>query len=249
MPLQAKATLGRMQGRDTGKRRRGNGGLRRAIRYLGNQQRTTVIAYGALVIATLAQLAVPELIQRMINTITEGVIANTVFRLPTFAQEFAATQAGFAVDDLRIVQANAESWLLQAALVIIVFAATRGIFAFIQTFMAEQTSQGIAFDMRNQIFAKIQRLSFSYHDRNQTGQLMIRATDDVEKVRLFIAQGLVLAAQAFLLLVVTLIILFATNWQLTLLVMPILPIALVVFTVFGALSQPLFVGIQKRYPT
>jgi ATP-binding cassette subfamily B protein len=75
---------------------------------------------------------------------------------------------------------------------------------------------------------------------------MIRATDDVEKVRLFIAQGLILAAQAFLLLVVTLIILFATNWQLTLVIIPILPLALVIFMVFGAISQPLFVGIQTK---
>jgi ATP-binding cassette subfamily B protein len=75
------------------------------------------------------------------------------------------------------------------------------------------TSQGVAFDFRNEIFAKIQRLSFSYHDQNQTGQLMIRATDDVERLRLFIAQGLILAAQAFLLLIVTLIILLLTNWR------------------------------------
>ena len=47
----------------------------------------------------------------------------------------------------------------------------------------------MAFDFRNELYAKIQRLSFSYHDRNQTGQLMIRATDDVEKVRMFIGQG------------------------------------------------------------
>ncbi len=47
----------------------------------------------------------------------------------------------------------------------------------------------MANDLRNDLFAKIQRLSFSYHDRNQTGQLMIRATDDVEKVRLIIGQG------------------------------------------------------------
>ncbi len=64
--------------------------------------------------------------------------------------------------------------------------------------MAEKTSQGLAFDLRNAIFAKVKRLSFSYYDRNQTGQLMIRATDDVERVRMFIAQGLVMAAQAFL---------------------------------------------------
>src|SRR5581483_3367128 len=99
---------------------------------------------------------------------------------------------------------------------------------------------------RNEIFAKVQRLSFSYHDQNQTGQLMIRATDDVEKVRLFIAQGLVLAAQAFLLLSVTLVILLATNWRLTLVVLPTLPIALVLFMFFGAVTQPLFIQVQIR---
>src|SRR5262245_56106293 len=112
--------------------------------------------------------------------------------------------------------------------------------------MAEMTSQGVAFDFRNEIFAKIQRLSFSYHDQNQTGQLMIRATDDVEKVRLFIAQGLVLAAQAFILLIASLAILFITNWRLTLVVIPLLPIALVLFIIFGAISQPLFAQVQIR---
>ena len=63
------------------------------------------------------------------------------------------------------------------------------------------------FDMRNEIFTKLQRLSFSYYDKHQTGQLMIRATDDVEKVRIFIAQGLILAFQAVLLLVATMLIL------------------------------------------
>jgi ATP-binding cassette subfamily B multidrug efflux pump len=75
---------------------------------------------------------------------------------------------------------------------------------------------------------------------------MIRATDDVEKVRLFIAQGLVLAAQAFILLVATLIILFLTNWQLTLVILPTLPIALVLFMGFGAVSRPLFMKIQMK---
>ena len=69
----------------------------------------------------------------------------------------------------------------------------------------------MAYDMRNDIFTRIQRLSFSYYDRHQTGQLMVRATDDVERVRMFIAQGLIMAVQALLLLAGTLAILFATN--------------------------------------
>ncbi|MBK8032481.1 MAG: ABC transporter ATP-binding protein [Chloroflexi bacterium] len=224
-----------------------NGGLGRAIRYLGRQRRTTAIAYGALIVATLAQLAVPQLVQNMIDSITQGTIANTIFNsVPALFQNVAAQRAGYTLDQLREFQANAESWLIGAVVLIVLFAIMRGAFSFVQAFMAESLSQGIAFDLRNEIFAKIQRLSFSYHDQNQTGQLMIRATDDVEKLRLFIAQGLVLAAQAFLLLVVTLLILVVSNWQLTLVVLPILPIALVTFIIFGAVSQPLFVQIQMR---
>ena len=231
-----------------------SGGLGRAIRYLGKQRRSTIIAYSALVIATLAQLAVPYLVQNMINAITQGVIANSVFEatanMPSLLQNaainLAATQAGTTADGLREAQTNAESWLISAAVFIAIFAATRGVFSFVQAYMAEKTSQGVAFDFRNEIFAKIQRLSFSYHDRNQTGQLMVRATDDVEKLRMFIAQGLILTVQAFLLLIATLIILFLTNWQLTLVILPILPIALVVFMVFGKVAQPLFIEIQIR---
>ncbi|HLZ10320.1 MAG TPA: ABC transporter ATP-binding protein, partial [Chloroflexota bacterium] len=93
---------------------------------------------------------------------------------------------------------------------------------------------------------KIQRLSFSYHDRNQTGQLMIRATDDVEKVRLFLGQGLVMALQAYVLLVATLVVLWLTNHTLTIVVLPVLPIAFLVFFAFGAITQPLFIQVQMR---
>ena len=128
---------------------------------------------------------------------------------------------------------------------ILVFAVTRGLFSFAQTYWSEKASQGVAFDLRNDLFAKIQRLSFSYHDRNRTGQLMIRATDDVEKVRLFIGQGLLLAVQAIVLLTGALIMLLFTNFRLTLVILPILPLALVLFMVFGAVSQPLFVQVQQ----
>ncbi|MGE5223802.1 MAG: ABC transporter ATP-binding protein, partial [Omnitrophica WOR_2 bacterium] len=109
-----------------------------------------------------------------------------------------------------------------------------------------RNSQSVAFDLRNELFAKIQSLSFSYHDRNQTGQLMIRATDDVEKVRLFIGQGLLMAVGALILLTGTLLILFTTNASLTLIVLPILPVALILFLIFGAVAQPLFTRVQVR---
>ena len=197
-----------------------SGGLRRSLSYLGRQRGAVIAAYGALVLATLAQLAVPQLVQNMIDAVTQSVAA-------------AERPTG-------------ETLLINAALLIVLFAVVRGIFSFVQAFMAEKTSHGLAFDLRNEIFSKVQRLSFSYYDQNQTGQLMIRATDDVEKVRLFIGQGLVMALQSLLLLIATLIVLWFSNQLLTLVVLPILPIAFAVFFAFGAIAQPLFIAVQMR---
>jgi ATP-binding cassette subfamily B protein len=141
---------------------------------------------------------------------------------------------------------NAPGILITAIIAIIIFAALRGLFAFLQAYWAEKNSQAVAYDLRNDLYAKIQRLSFSYHDKNQTGQLMIRATDDVEKVRLFIGQGLLQLVGAIILLTGTLIILFSTNVKLAFTALPILPIAFVLFMVFGGLSQPLFMKVQQK---
>lgn len=224
----------------------GQGALVRAIRYLGQQRRAAFFAYGSLLVATLAQLAVPQLVQNMISAITDGAIANQILNLPEIARNVAIAAQGTTLEAIQARQALAESVLINAVVIVVIVAAVRAAFAFVQSYMAETVSQGIAFDMRNELFAKVQRLSFSYHDRNQTGQLMIRATDDVEKVRMFMAQGLVMTAQAFVLLIATLIILFLSNWRLTLVVLPILPIALVMFMYFGKVSQPLFIGLQIR---
>ncbi|KXK13836.1 MAG: ABC transporter-like protein [Chloroflexi bacterium OLB15] len=227
--------------------------LGRAIKYLGHQRQYMIVAYIALVVAALAQLAVPQLTQSMIDAVTHGAIANTILDMevfgvpaPDLVKEAAAEQAGFSIAQLQEFQQTSLTLLTNAALTIVIFAAVRGIFSFVQAYYSEKMSQGIAFDFRNEIFTRLQRLSFSYYDRNQTGQLMIRATDDVEKVRLFLAQGLVLALQALILLVATLLILFLTNWRLTLVVLPILPAALVLFGIFGKVSQPLFIEIQIR---
>ena len=248
--MQASQSMGRQRRRG---RKQGdgsnNGGLGRAIRYLGNQRRPVIIAYSALIVATLAQLAVPELVQNMINAVQEGFTANQILTAPESMQAQILAQVPLdaeSVDELPSIADASEQLLINGIVFIIGFAIVRGLFSFLQTYMAEMTSQGLAFDMRNQIFAKLQRLSFSYYDRNQTGQLMIRATDDVEKVRIFIAQGLILTVQAFLLLFVTLGILFATNWRLTLVILPILPVAVILFAVFGSLARPLFGEVQRR---
>ncbi|MFW6070492.1 MAG: ABC transporter ATP-binding protein [bacterium] len=220
--------------------------LGRAVQYVTRYPRITLTAALSLLIATAAQLAVPQLIQNIIDTIVENAAGQALLDLPAEIQQLAAERLGLDLANLQLNVDNAPRAMAIAGLTVVVFAIARGGFTFAQMYASQVLSQNIAFDLRNDLFAKIQRLSFSYHDRNRTGQLMIRATDDVERLRVFLAQGLLMALQAFVLLAGTLLILFLTNVRLTLVILPILPIAVVVFMIFGRVAQPLFREVQKR---
>ena len=238
------------------------GALGRAIRYLGRYRGQAALPYLFLVVATLAQLAVPRMVRNIIDAITQGVLSENILSildkipasfqaqaLPRILETLgypASWNAEQLTNELNSKINGAPTALLTAVIAIVIFAVVRGLFAFLQSYWAERNSQSVAFDFRNEIFAKVQKLSFSYHDRNQTGQLMIRATDDVEKVRLFIGQGLLQLVGALLLLSGTLLILTTTNLRLMLVILPILPLALVVFMVFGVISQPMFAKVQMR---
>ena len=255
------ATTSRSQTRARGPRSSFKG-IGRAVRYLTNYGRQALLPYVFLIIATLSQLAVPRMIRNVIDAVTSGYIGNQVLdaianipagfigaALPKIL-ELTGLDTSLTLDQLKVqLEAdinNAPQTLINALILIIIFAALRGIFAFLQAFWGEKNSQAVAYDIRNELYAKIQSLSFSYHDKNQTGQLMIRATDDVEKVRLFIGQGLLQLVGAVILLTGTIIILFSTNTTLAWTAMPILPVALVLFMFFGVISQPLFAKIQEK---
>jgi ATP-binding cassette subfamily B protein len=210
----------------------------------------------------LAQLAVPRLVGNIIDAVTQGVLAQNVLtaleKIPAALLPQALPRildalgypSSWTVEQLQATLtlqiSSAPRALVTASLAIVVFAALRGLFAFLQVYWSERNSQSVSFDLRNDLYAKVQRLSFSYHDRNQTGQLMVRATDDVEKVRLFIGQGLLQLVGAVVLLSGTLFILMTTNMRMTLVILPILPAAIIVFMIFGVISQPLFTKLQIR---
>jgi ATP-binding cassette subfamily B protein len=240
-------------------------GIGRAIRYLTHYKRQAALPYVFLIIATLSQLAVPRMIRNVIDAVTSGYMADQILgaldkipanfigaALPKIL-ELTGKPASLTLDQLKVqLEAdltNAPRALITAIIFIVVFAALRGLFSFLQAFWAEKNSQAVAYDLRNDLYAKIQNLSFSYHDKNQTGQLMIRATDDVEKVRLFIGQGLLQLVGAVILLSGTVIILFSSNASLAWTAMPILPIAMVLFAIFASLSQPMFIKVQQKLST
>lgn len=238
-----------------------NQGLKRAIAYIGRYRRQAVFPYLFVIIATLSQLAVPRMVRNIFDAVAEGggarIVTQVMDKIPSFAKSVALpkiaefleipsqTTEAEILTTLADKQNNALNTLLWATVLIVVFAIFRGVFSFLQAYWSERNSQSVAFELRNDLFAKLQTLSFSYHDQNQTGQLMIRATDDVEKVRLFIGQGLVQLVGALLLIVGVLVLLFSSNVPLALTTLPILPISLVLFMGFGISSQPMFRKVQE----
>lgn len=119
-------------------------------------------------------------------------------------------------------------------------------FSFLQGVLSARTAQGVAYDLRNQLYAKIQSLSFSYHDRAQTGQLLTRATSDVEMVHMFVGMGFIHLLSAVLMMAGSIALLFATNWQLALIVLVLVPLIFGLFAFFASKARPLFMQIQQR---
>jgi len=149
----------------------------------------------------------------------------------------AIIDQGITVRAMRVVLLGAAS--------IVAVALLQSLFSYLQGYLAARASQGVAYDLRNTLYAHIQRLSFSYHDRAQTGQLLTRATSDVELVRTFISMGVLQLLGALIMMVGSLALLLRTNWQLTLLALPVLLAVLGVFAFFASKGRPLFIRIQQ----
>ena len=144
------------------------------------------------------------------------------------------------------IEAGNMSTVIWLALAMVGFAVLQSVFTFLQGMWMARTAQGVAFDLRNRLYARIQGLSFSYHDRAQTGQLMTRATSDVDMVQGFVGQGFLMVIGALIMMIGSVVFLFVTNWQLALVMVVIVPVTFAIFgTVIGRV-RPLFKVVQER---
>jgi ATP-binding cassette subfamily B protein len=146
--------------------------------------------------------------------------------------------AGIAQKNLQVVLYSA-GWMVAAAI-------ARGLFNFGQSFWAEAASQGVAYDLRNNIFSKIQNLSFSYHDQSQTSQLLTRVTSDIEQIRTFLSTSLMQVISAIVTLVSVAVILLLMNWRLALITLTVVPMAGWLMAQFLSKTSSLFGQVQQQ---
>ncbi|MFC2071694.1 ABC transporter ATP-binding protein [Chloroflexota bacterium] len=148
-----------------------------------------------------------------------------------------------------VLSSGERSFLILAAAVVIGASVLRGLSAYGYTYLSQTVSQKTSYDIRNAIYDRLQRLSFAYHDQSQTGQLMSRATVDVEAIRMFFGQGLLGLTQTFLLFTGISYLLISMNWQLALLTMAFIPaIGWRTVTVHNRL-RPMWLRIQELLAT
>ncbi|MBN2469858.1 MAG: ABC transporter ATP-binding protein [Anaerolineae bacterium] len=122
----------------------------------------------------------------------------------------------------------------------------KGVLAYLEGRWTEVASQNVAYDLRNAIHEKLSALSFSYHDRAQTGQLLSRAIQDVERIRFLTGRATLRLFEGATLLVGTLVALVWMNPRLALLSLASMPLLVYVAFRFGRIYRPLSVKIQQQ---
>jgi ABC-type multidrug transport system fused ATPase/permease subunit len=105
---------------------------------------------------------------------------------------------------------------------------------------------GVEFDMRNGLYSKLLRLSFGFYDRHQTGQLMSRATVDLQSVRFFLGYGLIFFFQHILTIVGVSAVMFFLEWRLALTATTITPLIVLVAYRYSSVSHPVLRDVQQK---
>ena len=132
-----------------------------------------------------------------------------------------------------------------AALVLAVGVA-RALFMSGRRLISGRQALGVEFDMRNALYAKLLRLSFGFYDRHQTGQLLSRATVDLQTVRFFLGYGLVFLFQNILTIVAATAIMFIVNWRLALVATAVTPLIVVIAYRYSSVAHPVLRDVQQK---
>src|SRR5688572_21492705 len=105
---------------------------------------------------------------------------------------------------------------------------------------------GIERDMREGLYAHLLRLSFGFYDRHQTGQLMSRATVDLQAVRFFLGFGLIFFFQHVATIIGVTLVMFVVNWRLALAATAITPLIVIVAYRYSSISHPVLRDVQQK---
>lgn len=137
--------------------------------------------------------------------------------------------------------------LLLYAGLLIAIAAGRGLFQFLTRWIVIGVSRDIEFDLRNDLFRHLETLSHSYYQRNRTGDIMARATNDLNAVRMLLGPAIMYSANTIVFTVAAIAFMWQISPKLTLWAFLPLPIVSVVVQYFGTQIHERFERIQAMF--
>jgi len=135
-------------------------------------------------------------------------------------------------------------WLMVGLVVLV--GAAKALMMVGRRFIAGRQALGVEFDLRNALYEKLVRLSFGFFDRHQTGQLMSRATVDLQAVRFFLGYGLVFFFQHIVTVLVVTTVLFFVEWKLALIALLITPVLVGLAYRYSHVSHPVLRDVQQK---
>ena len=161
------------------------------------------------------------------------IFGKSIDRLVLFADGELVPQApGFTV-------------LALLATALLLASLARGFCDFGRTYTTDSLSQLVSYDFRNAIYDKLQHLSFSYHDQEHTGNLMSKATADVEAIRRFVNMGLVRSLEVLVRTVAVTTILVFLNWELALISLVFVPFLVLRSTLVIGKLRAMWLHVQE----
>src|SRR4051812_47174946 len=149
---------------------------------------------------------------------------------------------GRTIDEIR--HGNQDLWTL--AFAILAAGLVRMAFSVARRLIAGRVSLGVEYDLRNRMYKHLQSLELAFFDEQQTGQLMSRATVDLQAVRFFLGYGLIFILQSLVTILVAAAVMLALNVELGLLALAPAPLIFVVALRYGRRNRPASQEVQQR---
>ncbi len=140
---------------------------------------------------------------------------------------------------------GSRSKIVLFALIILGTTVVRSAARFGDTYITQLVSQQASYDIRNALYNHLQKLSFTFYDKAQTGQIMSRATVDIEAARMFLSAGLLNLIQIAIMVVGVGILLATLNWRLALMTLAFMPLIFWQTLYVSNKLQPVWTKVQQ----
>src|SRR6266480_4251660 len=148
------------------------------------------------------------------------------------------------IDDALTPRDSHKLWMYVGA--IVALGVVRAVLMFGRRLISGRQALAVEMDLRQSLYARLVRLSFGFYDRHQTGQLMSRATVDLQGVRFFLGYGLIFFFQNILTVVFVTGVLFFFEWKLALIGLAITPVLVVLAYRYSHVSHPTLREVQQK---